>query len=70
MTSKDFVKSRYPKAKAERQVTNNKEVYWLVRRSFGAMYMAVGKSETNAWVNAKNSIKITDEELRLAKFLI
>jgi hypothetical protein len=39
MTAKEFVKSIYPKARAERQVTNKKEVYWLIRRSVGAMYM-------------------------------
>lgn len=60
MTAKEFVKSKYPKAKAERQVKGMikglQEVYWLIRDGREYMYMASGKTESNAWVNAKNSI--------------
>lgn len=57
MTAKEFVKQHYPKARAERQVKGRiaglKEVYWLIRPAIGEMYIASGKTESNAWVNAK-----------------
>ncbi len=60
MTAKEFVKQNYPNARAERQVKGRiaglKEVYWLIRPSIGAMYIASGKTESNAWVNAKNFV--------------
>lgn len=31
MTAKEFVKSKIPKAKAERHVSGRQEVYWLIR---------------------------------------
>ncbi len=64
MTAKEFVRSRYPKAKAERQVRGNikglQEVYWLIRDGNSFMYMASGKTESNAWVNAKESITVDE----------
>lgn len=60
MTSKEFVRERYPRARAERQVSGRikglQEVYWLIRNGRETMYIASGKSESNAWVNAKKSI--------------
>jgi len=56
MTAKQFVKNRLPKAKAERQVTNGGEVYWLIREGRNYFYLASGKTESNAWVNAKKHI--------------
>ena len=56
MTAKEYVKQHYPSARAEKQVTNAHEVYWLIRPKSGEMYMADGKSESNAWVNAKKKI--------------
>ncbi len=56
MTAKEFVKVMFPKAIAERQVNGRHEVYWLIRNGRNTMYMANGKSESNAWVNAKQSI--------------
>jgi len=57
MTAKEFVKEKYPNARAERQVRGMikgmQEVYWLIRDGRNMMYMASGKSESNAWVNAK-----------------
>jgi len=60
MTAKEFVKERYPKARAERQRTGSNttfgETYWLIRDGRETMYMAEGKTESNAWVNAKKKI--------------
>ena len=60
MTAKEFVKERYPNARDERQVRGMikgmQEVYYLIRDGRNTMYMASGKSESNAWVNAKKYI--------------
>lgn len=32
------------------------ETYWLIRNGRETMYIASGKSESNAWVNAKKRI--------------
>lgn len=60
MTAKEFVKARYPKAKAERQVEGRikglQKTYWLIRDGNNYMYMASGNTESNAWVNAKKKI--------------
>ena len=60
MTAKEFVKERYPNAMAERQVRcmmkGMQEVYYFIRDGRNTMYMASGKSESNAWVNAKKYI--------------
>ena len=60
MTAKEFVKERYPNARAERQVRGMikgmQEVYYLIRDGRNTMYMASGKTESNAWVNAKKNI--------------
>lgn len=61
MTAKEFVKTHYPKAVSERQVSGMikglQTVYYLIRidrKSNG--YFASGNSESNAWVNAKKKI--------------
>jgi len=60
MTAKEFVQEKYPNTIAERQVRGNtkgfKEIYFLIRDGRNTMYMASGKSESNAWVNAKKFI--------------
>ncbi len=60
MTAKEFVKSRLPKAKAERHVQGRikgmQTVYHLIRDGRNYMYIASGKTESNAWVNAKKFI--------------
>ena len=60
MTAKEFVKQRYPNARAERhlrgQVAGLKEVYWLIRDGRNTMYMESGKTESKAWVNTKKLI--------------
>jgi hypothetical protein len=61
MTAKEYVKTHYPKARAERQVEGRvigmQKTYWLIRDGRQTMYMAVGTSESNAWVNAKKMIE-------------
>lgn len=60
MTAKEFVQSKIPNARAERQVKGRvkglQEVYYLIREGRNTMYIASGKTESNAWVNAKKSI--------------
>ena len=60
MTAKEFVKSKIPNAIAEKHykslIINTKEVYWLIRDGRNTMYIASGKSESNAWVEAKKRI--------------
>ena len=60
MTAKEFVRSKYPSANSERHVSGMikgfQEVYWLIRNGRNTMYIASGKSESNAWVNAKKHI--------------
>lgn len=56
MTAKEFVRAQYRNARAEKQRTNAKEVYWLIRDGINTMYIASGKTESNAWANAKNFI--------------
>ena len=57
MTAEEFVKQTLPKAKAERQVTNGGEAYWLIRNGRDTMYIASGNSKSNAWVNAKKTLQ-------------
>ena len=61
MTSKEFVQNELPNARCERQVKGNikglQEVYFLIRNGRETMYIASGKSESNAWVNAKKFIE-------------
>ena len=51
MTAKEFVKERYPKARAERHRTGSNttfgETYWLIRNGRETMYIASGKSKRN-----------------------
>lgn len=60
MTAKEFVKERIPNARSERQVSGMikgmQEVYYLIRDGRNTMYIASGKTESNAWVNAKKFI--------------
>lgn len=61
MTAKEFVLQHYPTARAERQVSGRikgmKTVYYLIRVRGESMYLAEGKTESNAWVNTKKKIK-------------
>lgn len=67
MTSKEFVKEKYPNARAEKQIRGRvkgmQEVYYLIRDGRNTMYMAYGTSESNAWVHAKKLI-IENESLK------
>lgn len=64
MTSKEFVKSRMPNAKAEKHKTRGSlsKTYWLIRDGKLTMWFASGNSESNAWVNAKKRIKEDESE--------
>lgn len=67
MTAKEFVQSKMPNARSERHVMGRikgmQEVYWLIRVGSQTMYFASGKSESNAWVNAKNNILQTESKI-------
>lgn len=68
MTAKEFVKLKIPTATSERHVQGMirglQEIYWLIRERGKTMYFATGKTESNAWVNAKK--KIIENEKALA----
>lgn len=53
MTAKEFVISKMPNARAERQTTNGGVKYWLIRNGRSYMWFADGKTEREAWKNAK-----------------
>lgn len=57
MTAKEYVKEKYPKSRAERHRELNGKTYWLIRNRNNTMPISSGKSEKNAWENAKNHIK-------------
>lgn len=57
MTAKQFVKVHYPKARSEKQVTNDKKVYWLIRPALYEMYIGTGKTENKAWLNTKEIVE-------------
>lgn len=56
MTSKEFVISKMPKARSEKQKTNGKEVYYLIREIGNTGYFSHGETESKAWKNAKEKI--------------
>lgn len=70
MKAKDFVKSKFPKAKAERHWTNRREVYFLIRDGRNTMYMAEGSTESKAWANAKVVVERTIKNVKQRKGFI
>lgn len=66
MTAKEFVLSKMPTAKAERQVSGRvkgmKEVYWLIRKRGDSMWFAQGGTESKAWKEAKERIEEIDKQ--------
>jgi hypothetical protein len=58
MSAKEFVQNKMPKAKAERHVEGKivGKPYWLIRDGKNTMYLASGKTQAEAWTNAKNRI--------------
>ena len=65
MKAEEFVKSKYPLAHARKFKTNgwNPNTYWLVWGDGGQNHrLSEGKTESNAWVNAKNRIIETESE--------
>lgn len=61
MKAKDFVKSRFPKAKAERHVSGGRvkgmgKPYYLIRPATHEMWIGNGDTESKAWIDAKERI--------------
>lgn len=58
MTPKEFVQNKMPNAKAERHIEGKivGKPYWLIRDGKHTMYLASGKTQAEAWKNAKNRI--------------
>jgi hypothetical protein len=60
MTAKEFVREKFPNARVEKHtqgmIKGMQETYYLIRNGRQTMYMASGKTESNAWVNAKKLI--------------
>ncbi len=57
MTAKEYVRSKVPHARSERhragRIKGMQETYYLIRDSGHSGYIASGKTESNAWANAK-----------------
>ena len=56
MTAKEFVKSKMPNAKVEKQKTNGSRDYFLIRDGKSTMYFSSGETESKAWKEAKERI--------------
>lgn len=60
MTAKEFVKSKYPNARSEKQISGiikgMQSSYWLIRDGNCRMYLAEGKTEAKAWKATKELI--------------
>lgn len=59
-TSKDFVKEKYPTAYAQKHQKYNQfmtiQYYWLIRKLGDTYYLGEGKTEAQAWQDAKEKI--------------
>lgn len=59
MTAKEFVKQYHPNAISESHLDARigGKRYWLIRLNpRDTMYFAIGKTESNAWVEAKKNV--------------
>ncbi len=69
MTAKEFVKSKIPKARAEKHLQGRikglQKANWLIRDNGQTMYFASGKTESKAWVAAKTRIIEIDTKPRV-----
>lgn len=65
MTVKEFVKSKMPKARAEKhkegRIKGLQKTYWLIRDGMQTMYFAIGDTESKAWKRAKERILEIDQ---------
>jgi hypothetical protein len=68
MTAKEFVKSKYPNARSERQVTGYNKSYYLIRLGREYIYFSSGDTESKAWVAAKKKIMELEVNLNTAKY--
>jgi len=53
ISNEEFVKAKMPKARAESHRTNGGERYWLIRDGRAYMPFSEGKTQAQAWKNAK-----------------
>lgn len=63
MTIKEFVKSKMPNVKVEKQKTNGGKSYFIIRDGKSRMYFSSGETESKAWKEAKERI-IESENLK------
>lgn len=68
MTSKEFVRQKYPHSIIEKQVKGKviglQEVYYLIRLNRkDSMYFVSGKTKFNAWRKAKEKILMLEKEI-------
>lgn len=56
MKAKEFVISKMPNARVEKQKTNGGSPYFLIRDGIGKMYFSSGDTESKAWKEAKERI--------------
>lgn len=61
MTSKEFVKQHYPRAYCTKVKPMRGDPYFLIRPAFNEMYIGIGNTQSNAWVNAKANIEKQDK---------
>lgn len=63
MTAKEYVLSKVPTARAEKQKGNGPfgKTYWLIREKGAYMYIAPGDTERKAWKAAMDKIKAEKE---------
>lgn len=66
MTAKEFVKSKMPKARAEKhkegRIKGLQRTYWLIRDGREYFYFANGDTESKAWKKAKEKLLKIDLE--------
>ena len=68
MTAKEYVKSKVPHARSERhragRIKGMQETYYLIRDSGHSGYISSGKTESNAWANAKRFLLEKEKEMK------
>ena len=59
MTAEEYVTEKYPKARVEFYKSNSPfgGGYWLCWTEYRGSRLSEGKTASNAWVNAKKTIK-------------
>lgn len=59
MTPKEYVISKYPNAKAEKNYDFGKAYkhHWIIRNGYSYEFFSTGKTESEAWENSKKLIE-------------